>query len=250
MTTTEGDLNSVAVIIPARYKSSRFPGKPLASILGKPMIVYVAETAEIAVGRENVFIATDSTEICKVVEEYGFKCIMTSTNNPTGTDRVAEACTDTFVTQNIIVNLQGDEPLVKPEDVKKIIAAKLENINTIISTMSHLPSHEKVEDRKVVKVVTSLQGMLMYASRNPIPATKNGNGSFAYKHGGLYAFTRNELALFNTYKHKTPLEAEEDVEVLRFLESGIPVKMVLVDNPSTAVDYPEDIETVEKLLKK
>ena len=141
MTTTEGDLNSVAVIIPARYKSSRFPGKPLASILGKPMIVYVAETAEIAVGRENVFIATDSTEICKVVEEYGFKCIMTSTNNPTGTDRVAEACTDTFVTQNIIVNLQGDEPLVKPEDVKKIIAAKLENINTIISTMSHLPSH-------------------------------------------------------------------------------------------------------------
>lgn len=249
MTTTEGDLNSVAVIIPARYKSSRFPGKPLASILGKPMIIYVAETAELAVGRENVFIATDSTEICKVVEDYGFKCIMTSTNNPTGTDRVAEACTDTFVTQNIIVNLQGDEPLVKPEDVKKIIAAKLENINTIISTMSHLPSHEKVEDRKVVKVVTSLQGMLLYASRNPIPATKNGNGSFAYKHGGLYAFTRNELALFNTYKQKTPLEAEEDVEVLRFLESGIPVKMVLIDNPSTAVDYPEDIETVEKLLK-
>ena len=115
--------------------------------------------------------------------------------------------------------------------------------------MSHLPAHEKVEDRKVVKVVTSLQNMLLYASRNPIPATKNGNGSFAFKHGGLYAFTRSELALFNTYKQKTPLEAEEDIEVLRFLESGIPVKMVLVDNPSTAVDYPEDIETVENLLK-
>jgi len=249
MSIIEEDLNSVAVIIPARYKSTRFPGKPLAKILGTPMIIMVAEKAAEAVGIENVFVATDSIKIANVVENNGFKAIMTASSRSTGTDRVAEASTSEFITQNIIINLQGDEPLIHPSDIKKVIQAKIDNINTIISTMSRIPKYEKVEDRKIVKVVTSLEGMLLYASRNPIPATKNGNGSFAYKHGGLYAFTKQELALFNTFKNKTPLEAEEDIEVLRFLESGIPVKMVKVNNPTTAVDHPEDIAVVENILK-
>jgi 3-deoxy-manno-octulosonate cytidylyltransferase (CMP-KDO synthetase) len=249
MSTIEEDLNDVAIIIPARYKSTRFPGKPLAKILGKPMVVMVAEKAASAVGKENVFVATDTIKIANVVRNHGFTPIMTASSRSTGTDRVAEASSSAFVHQSIIINLQGDEPLIHPSDIRKVIKAKKDNINTIVSTMSRIPSYEKVEDRKIVKVVTSLESMLLYASRNPIPATKNGNSSFAYKHGGIYAFTKQELALFNTYTCKTPLEAEEDIEVLRFLESGIPVKMVKVNNPTVAVDHPEDIAIVENILR-
>lgn len=242
------DFKDVAVIIPARFKSTRFPGKPLSKILGKEMVIMVADKAKEAVGIENVYIATDDKRIVKVADKYGYQSIFTSVDRSTGTDRVAEASLS--LNKNIIINLQGDEPLIHPNDILKIIREKKNNINSIISSMSLITGNDKVEDRKIVKVVTTLEDYLMYASRNPIPATKYGNGTHAYKQGGLYAFTKSELAMFKTFKHKTPLESEEDIEVLRFLESGIKVKMVKVNTTTHAVDYPDDIQIVENILRK
>jgi 3-deoxy-manno-octulosonate cytidylyltransferase (CMP-KDO synthetase) len=238
----------VAVVIPARYKSSRFPGKPLAKIKGKEMIIWVAEIAEKAVGIENVFIATENEEIVDVVKEYGYKVVLTSDSCLTGTDRVAEASLE--IDADIIINIQGDEPLLNPSDIQKVIDCKIQHPTHIINCMSYLNKHEKVEDKKIPKVVTNLHDELIYISRNPIPGTKFGNGNNPKKQVCIYAFNREHLSTFIQYGQKTPLEFQEDIEVLRFIEMGYKVKMVTLDNESYAVDYPEDIDVVESILNK
>jgi 3-deoxy-manno-octulosonate cytidylyltransferase (CMP-KDO synthetase) len=237
----------VAVIIPARYKSSRFPGKPLAKIKGKEMIIWVAEIAEKAVGHQNVFIATENEEIVDVVKSYGYKVILTSDSCQTGTDRVAEASLE--IDADIIVNIQGDEPLLNPSDILKVIESKILNPNHIINCMAYLNSYEKIEDKKIPKVITSLNDELIYISRNPIPATKFGNSNSPKKQVCIYAFTKQDLKLFSSFEKKTPIEFEEDIEIIRFLEIGRKIKMIMLDNNSHAVDYPEDIEVVEKYIK-
>jgi 3-deoxy-manno-octulosonate cytidylyltransferase (CMP-KDO synthetase) len=236
----------VAVVIPARYKSSRFPGKPLAKIKGKEMIIWVSEIAEKAVGRENVYIATENEEIVDVVKEYGYKVILTSDSCLTGTDRVAEASLE--IDADIIINIQGDEPLLEPSDIHKVIEAKLQYPNHIVNCMSYLNQHENVEDKKIPKVITNLNDELIYISRNPIPGTKTGNGDNPKKQVCIYAFNREHLKQFSSFGKKTPLEFEEDIEILRFIEMGYKVKMVVLDNESYAVDYPEDINIIEKYL--
>lgn len=237
----------VAVVIPARYKSSRFPGKPLAKIKGKEMIIWVAELAEKAVSKENVYIATENEEIVDVVKSYGFKVVLTSDTCLTGTDRVAEAALE--IDADIIVNVQGDEPLLDPEDIKRVIETKLKYPEHIINCEAYLNSNEDVADKKIPKVITNLKGELMYSSRNPIPGTKSGNGKRPKKQVCIYAFNREHLKAFTEQTTKTPLEAEEDIEINRFLELGHKVMMVEVDSSTVAVDYPEDINTVENLLK-
>lgn len=236
----------VAVVIPARYKSTRFPGKPLALINGREMILRVADNAAAAVGKEKVYVATDSDLIEQRVKEEGYNVVRTSSNCLTGTDRVAEASRE--IEESIIVNLQGDEPLINPQDIISVIETKKENLNSIINSMTRLREDERPDDRATIKVVTTIDGFLLYGSRNPIPGTKKGTSSKIKKQGGIYAFTKEQLALYSTSETKTPLEAEEDIEVLRFLELGIPVKMVEVSTPTVAVDYPDDIELVEQIL--
>jgi len=236
----------VAVVIPARYKSSRFPGKPLAKIKGKEMIIWVAEIAEKAIGKGNVYIATENEEIVDVVKGYGYKVILTSDSCQTGTDRVAEAAME--IDADIIINIQGDEPMLDPSDIQKVIDYKILYPNHIVNCMAYLNKHEDVEDKKIPKVITSLDDELIYISRNPIPGTKSGNGSNPKKQVCIYGFNREHLSEFAKMGKKTPLEFEEDIEIIRFLEMGHKVKMVMLDSDSHAVDYPEDIEIVEGLL--
>jgi 3-deoxy-manno-octulosonate cytidylyltransferase (CMP-KDO synthetase) len=236
----------VAVVIPARYKSSRFPGKPLAKIKGKEMVVRVAEIAEQAVGADNVYIATENEEIVDVVKKYGYKVILTSDSCLTGTDRVAEAALE--IDADIIINIQGDEPMLDPNDIKKVIEAKLKNPTHVINCMAPLNAREDIENKKIPKVVSSINNELLYMSRNAIPGTKTGNGSNPMKQVCIYAFNRVELAKYSSIQGKTPLENQEDIEILRFLELGHKVKMVEVDGSTHAVDYPEDIKIVEGLL--
>lgn len=236
----------VAVVIPARYKSTRFPGKPLAKIKDKEMIIWVAEIAEKAVGNENVYIATENQEIVDVVKKFGYRVVLTSDNCATGTDRVAEAALE--IDADIIVNIQGDEPMLDPNDIKRVIEAKLNNPQHIINCQAYLTSNENVESKKIPKVITNLNEELIYSSRNPIPGTKTGNGRRPKKQVCIYAFDREQLKAFSSREAKTPLEFEEDIEILRFIEMGYKVKMVEVDGSTIAVDYPEDIKTVESLI--
>lgn len=236
----------VAVVIPARYKSSRFPGKPLAKIKGKEMIIWVAETAETAVGRENVYVATENEEIVDVVKGYGYKVILTSDSCPTGTDRVAEAALE--IDADIIINIQGDEPMLNPSDITKVIEEKIKYPNHVVNCMSYLSSGENVEDKKIPKVITSLNDELIYISRNPIPGTKTGNGVNPKKQVCIYGFNREHLKEFADMGKKTPLEFEEDIEIIRFIEMGVNVKMVMLNSQSYAVDYPDDIKIVESYL--
>ena len=233
------------VVIPARYKSSRFPGKPLAKIKGKEMILHVAEKAEQAIGKENVYIATENQVIANLVKKSGYKVVITSDSCLTGTDRVAEASRE--INADIFINVQGDEPMIDPEDIKKVIYLKKSNPNHVINCMSQLHNNENSNDKKIPKVVCDLQNNLLYSSRNSIPTKKSEGSKKIMKQVCIYAFSKEQLNKFYD-SSKTPLEFEEDIEIIRCLEKGIPVKMLKVNKVSYAVDYPEDIKVIEKIL--
>jgi 3-deoxy-manno-octulosonate cytidylyltransferase (CMP-KDO synthetase) len=241
---------SVGVVIPARYKSSRFPGKPLAEINGKPMIIRVADICAEAVGTENVFVATENQRIMDVVRANGYNVIMTSNDCLTGTDRVAEAAYE--IDRDIIVNVQGDEPLLDSNDILRVIAEKIKYPKAVINCMSSLESNEDPADTKIPKVVTDNAKYLMYMSRSAIPGSKYGLGEHISKQVCIYAFNKKELHMFleRSNQGKTPLEWVEDIEILRFLEMGLKVKMVEIHSQTHAVDFPEDIEIVERLLNE
>ena len=240
----------VAVVIPSRYKSSRFPGKPLVDILGKPMVIRVADLSAKAVGEDNVYVATDDKRIGSVVEEHGYNVIYTSEECLTGTDRVAEASLK--INADVIVNVQGDEALLDPNDIIKAVDCKINNEDSVVTCMAKLTSSEKPEDLKTCKVVTNLNGELMYVSRNAIPSSKTGIVKSAYKQICIYAFTKEQLKdYYDVGKNgKTPVEASEDIEIIRFLEMGVKVKMVEVEGGTLAVDFPEDVKEVEKIFRK
>jgi 3-deoxy-manno-octulosonate cytidylyltransferase (CMP-KDO synthetase) len=239
---------SVSVIIPARYKSSRFPGKPLVDISGTPMIIRVANICGDAVGKDNVYIATEDDRISKVVTDSGYKVILTSDDCLTGTDRVAEASLE--IDADIIVNVQGDEPLLNPEHIQQVIDAKVNNPDCVINCMARIESYENVEDTKIPKMVVNENNELMYSSRAAIPGSKYGPGKNPHKQVCIYAFNKGELSKFGSRKDKTPLEWSEDIEINRFLEMGMKVKMVEVDDVTHAVDFPEDVKIVEGFLNE
>ena len=236
----------VAVVIPARYKSSRFPGKPLAKILGTEMIIWVARIAENAVGKESVYIATENEEIVALVKSHGYKVVLTSDSCQTGTDRVAEAALE--IDADFIINIQGDEPMLNSDDIKKVIGEMIENPNHIINCMAPLNKHEDINDKKIPKVITNLGDELIWCSRSPLPGTKEGQPTNPMKQVCIYGFNREHLKAFWGYGEKTPLEYQEDIEINRFIELGYKVKMVRLCGSTVAVDHPEDIELVEKLL--
>ncbi|EKO3387385.1 3-deoxy-manno-octulosonate cytidylyltransferase [Vibrio fluvialis] len=236
---------SFAVVIPARYESSRFPGKPLVDICGKPMIQHVWERCCLAVGLEKVFVATDDVRIQKAVLEFGGRVIMTSSNCLTGTDRLAEA--NIQLDYDFIVNVQGDEPLIEPSDINTIICAFLETGN-VINAMCPIVSEAEFRSLTVPKVVFSQSQKLLYMSRAGIPLTKSGEYKFGYKQVCIYAFSREQLAFFYSNKSKTRFEQIEDIEILRFIESGYTVDMVEVSSGSIAVDVPSDLDAVMKKI--
>ncbi len=236
------------IIIPARFHSSRFPGKPLANILGKPLVEWVAELSSIAVGKENVYVATDDQRIESFVKSINVNCIMTSYDHLTGTDRVAEA--SNYVEADIYVNVQGDEPLVNPNDIKKIINEKVNSGKDVIKGYCVLTDFENPENVNIPKIIFSDNGYLVYASRSVIPGSKKKIEKKIYKAGCIYAFDKNNLNDFLSYGKKSKLEEVEDIEILRFLELGTNVKMVETEGNSLAVDIPSDIYEIEKFLKE
>jgi len=235
------------VVIPARFKSTRFPGKPLTKIRGREMVLRVADLAAGAVELENVYVATDSLEISDVVTRAGFKVVITSETCMTGTDRVAEASLG--LDYDLFVNVQGDEPLVNPSDIQRVIKLKIEYPFHVINGYTEATDDE-VNKRSVPKVVMNAERELLYASRAVIPGGKEGVavGVQYFKQVCIYAFSADELEFFFGLKEKGPLESIEDIEILRFIECGRKVKMLKCNSGSVAVDYPEDVLSVEKLL--
>ena len=236
------------VIIPARFSSSRFPGKPLVNLLGKPMIIWVADICAKAIGTENVYVATENKEIALVTKNYGYKSIMTSSDLLTGTDRVAEAAKK--IDSDIYINVQGDEPLIDFRDIRKIIKLKKENFDYVINAYTEINNKENVKNINLPKVVTNEKEELIYMSRNPIPGLKNSDNSLPkyYKQVCIYAFNINELTSFRNFGRKSFLENNEDIEILRFLELDKIIKMFKVKKSSLAVDVPNDVINVEKAL--
>ena len=217
----------------------------IAKINGKEMILHVAEKAELAVGKENVYIATENEGIAHIVKSAGYSVIITSDNCLTGTDRVAEAAKE--INADIFINVQGDEPMIDQEDIKNVIKLKKENPNYVINCMSKLHPDEDINDKKIPKIICDLKNNLLYCSRSAIPGNKNILSDIAKKQVCIYGFNKEQLYEFTDIQ-KTPLEQQEDIEIIRCLEKGMKVKMVNVDKVSYAVDYPEDILFIEKKL--
>ena len=238
------------IVIPARFKSSRFPGKPLAKILDKPMIQWVAELSAKVVSRENVYIATENTKIFNAVTELGYEAIMTSEKCLTGTDRLAEIAKK--VKADIYVNVQGDEPMVKPNDIQKIIEAKKKYPDDVINGYATIEKDEDVNSINIPKVIFTNDKRLVYISRKALPGfkEKKNEPQVYYKQVCIYAFNRQELLTYGSYGRKSILEQSEDIEILRFLEWDKTIRLVQTSSGSLAVDEARDIEKVEFAFRK
>lgn len=234
-----------AVIIPARYKSSRFPGKPLIDIHGKSMIQRVYERCVQSVGINRVYVATDDIRIEENVRGFGGRSVLTSSDCLTGTDRIAEA--NAKLGYDFIVNVQGDEPLINPLDILKVFSHMEHDCSNIVNCYSVLSKEEKLM-ASVPKVVVSNTGKLLYISRGGIPFNKSGNPKPLYKQVCIYGFSKSHLEIFSKSSLKTQIEEFEDIEVLRFLEMDYKVQMIQVEAGSVAVDTPNDLERVKRVI--
>ncbi len=244
-------MNSVA-IIPSRYGSARFKGKPLAAIAGKPMIQWVYERARKAKTVSDVVVATDDQRICDAVQSFGGNAVMTSAENRSGTDRVAEAAEKIGLgLEDIVVNIQGDQPLFDPRCIDPLVAPFYTDPNLEITTLAfRIINQDEITNPKDVKVTFDRQGYALYFSRSPIPYGRDASVSFdTYKHLGFYAYSRRFLEVFRRLP-AGKLEMIEKLEQLRAIEHGHPIKIVITEYDSPEVDLPEDIVRIEKALEK
>ncbi|MBI5886741.1 MAG: 3-deoxy-manno-octulosonate cytidylyltransferase [Deltaproteobacteria bacterium] len=239
----------VIAVIPARYASTRLAGKPLADICGQPMIERVYERAIAARSVNTVVVATDDRRICDAVLRFGGNAVMTSVSHSSGTDRIAEAVSGTDA--DIIVNIQGDEPLLAPEAIDAAVAPLIEDAHLQLATLKTLITDEEdYHNPNVVKVTTDTNGFALYFSRSPIPYVRAGFGSGArvYKHIGLYVYRRAFLPIFSKLP-PSMLEAAESLEQLRAIENGFRIKVVETSYNPISVDTPEDLERVRAIVK-
>lgn len=235
-----------AIIIPARFESSRFPGKPLVKLLDKPLVVWVWLRCIEAIQQERVFVATDDLRIAEECGRWGIQVVMTSRDCCTGTDRVYDASKQ--IDADYYINVQGDEPLVHPEDITTVIHQAEATGAPVINAMCPIECEEEFRDPKVPKVVASPEGRLLYMSRAGIPTTKKLGFRKAWKQVCIYGFTPAALVRFGEHRHKSPLEEIEDIEIVRFLEMGVDISMVRVSPVAVAVDLPEDVPVAERAL--
>jgi len=234
------------VVIPARYKSSRFPGKPLIDLKGKSMIQRTYEQCLKAFPKDRIFVATEDQRIVNHCKELEMNVILTSDDCLTGTDRIAEVAHK--IDAEYYINVQGDEPLFNPKDLSQLLASIEDNNGEIINGFCPITSEEDFISLSIPKVVFRPNGRLLYMSRSPIPGNKIANFNFGYRQVCAYAFPKEALLKFSSLKQKTPLEQEEDIEILRFLEIGFEVTMIPMSSESISIDHPEDVVKVcEKL---
>lgn len=237
----------LAYVIPARMKSTRFPGKPLHLIQGKEMILHVLDRVASISSIENIFVATDSSEISKTVCNYGFQVVETDAHM-TGTDRIAEA--NRKINADYILNIQGDEPVFNPQDIVRARDFLLTSNFEVITGFCTLNDSEDWQDKNTIKLVSSRSGRLLYISRSPIPGSKMNYSDFQpTRQVCIYGYTRRALENFSLMA-RSDLELEEDHELLRFLENDISVGVVKLSDWSIPVDLPSDVELVEKQLTR
>ena len=245
---------TVVAIIPARYGSTRFPGKPLAMIQGKPMIRHVYESVSKTPGLDRVLVATDDARILETVREFGGEAVLTSRDHASGTDRLAEVARK--IKAEWVVNVQGDLPFVQPQTIARPLR-QLRRDHSLPMGTARTPIHQREEwlNPDVVKVVTDGEGFALYFSRAPIPyirasqerATDNGR-IWGYRHVGVYVYRRDFLLTFSRLR-PMPLEQTEGLEQLRALTHGYRIRVMDVDEPSVEVDTPEDLKKAEDYLK-
>lgn len=243
-------------IIPARYASTRFPGKPLADILGKPMFWYVYQRAMLARDPHNadeplfrqVLLATDDQKIFQTAKDLNVPCVMTSPDHASGTDRVYEAATQRNLPDDaLIVNIQGDEPLLNPKMLEALVSSFYDPA-VRVATLATAITPERAKSSSQVKVVLTSQGNALYFSRSLIPGSKSGEAEKFLGHIGLYAFRMEALRTFVALPPSS-LEKIEGLEQLRLLENGIPIRVVITEWHSRSVDTPEDLEFVRATLE-
>jgi 3-deoxy-manno-octulosonate cytidylyltransferase (CMP-KDO synthetase) len=238
-------LRRVAVIIPARFGASRFPGKPLADLGGKPVIAHVVERALRARGADVVAVATDDERIAEAARQAGAQVVITGPA-ATGTDRVAQAARALSPRPDVVVNLQGDEPMLEPQAVEAVIRAVLEGAE--IATLARPLDPEEWVGTQAVKVVTDARGDALYFSRAPIPHRRGGGmPALARAHVGIYGFTADALERFAALPAGR-LEQEEALEQLRALEQGLRIRVVDTNYAGFGVDTPEDLERARALV--
>ena len=245
----------VTAIIPARFASTRFPGKPLADILGKPMIQWVCERTARAAGINRVVVATDDRRIADAVRAFGGDVEMTRPDHPTGTDRLAEVAAR--IETDLVVNVQGDEPLIDPKMIEQALAPMKKNRGIPMGTLKcSLTSLEEFRNPNVVKVVTDRQGFALYFSRAPIPHARDLGallpedltGLNCFKHVGLYVYRKDFLLTYPKLA-VTPLENLEKLEQLRALEHGFRIRVAETALPTQGVDTPADLQRVVEILR-
>jgi 3-deoxy-manno-octulosonate cytidylyltransferase (CMP-KDO synthetase) len=246
----QGSRPQIIGVIPSRYAAQRFPGKPLALIRGKPLVQWVYEGCRAAQLLDDVIVATDDERIRKVVEDFGGTAVMTSPNHPSGTDRVAEVAAQ--IPCAIVINIQGDEPLVRPLIIDALAKAMIDEPDVPMATLARrITRAEDLENPNVVKVVMDTRQRALYFSRCAIPyerdAAAAGRDATHWAHLGIYAYRREALLKLVTLP-VSMLERAEKLEQLRALENGFAIKVVETTHKTVGVDRPEDVATVERIL--
>lgn len=236
-------------VLPARWGSTRFPGKPLHPIAGKPLIQHVWDRCAACKNLHNLVVATDDTRILQAVHNFGGRAVITSPHHPTGTDRIAETL-QSFPQATHIINIQGDEPLIDPALIDQLAAAISAPDGPQMATAANpiLPSDPAVADPNVVKVVTASSGLALYFSRSPLPFFRNPVPNLnVLRHKGIYGYRRDFLQTFVSWP-PSPLEQAESLEQLRALENGASILVLTTHDTSPGVDTPEQALAVERLL--
>ncbi len=244
-------MKDIVGVIPARYKSSRFPGKPLTVINGVPMVIRVCRIVEKALGKENTYVATDDLRIKNEVIKNGYQAFMTNENCLTGTDRLWDFAQK--IEANIYINIQGDEPMLNPNDIIKIAECKRKNMDFVINGMCNISENEDAFNVNLPKVLVNKHNELVYMSRLPIPGIKDPKKKetpIYKKQVCIYGFSYLDLQKFGSQKNKSEYEKFEDIEIIRFFDLKTPIKMVETSGSSLAVDEPSDVEKVERALNE
>ena len=235
----------LAIVIPARYASTRLPGKPLADILGKPMVQHVYERALAVPGVDTVVIATDDQRVVDAVRGFGGRCVMTSPDHPSGTDRLAEVMQT--VDADIYINLQGDEPLVRPADIALLADGMRADSAVQVGTLCHAIDAQEARNPNTVKVVLAANGDALYFSRAAIPFARDDAPASYLKHVGVYAYRREVLAAYSALP-AAMLEQAEKLEQLRLLAAGLRIRAFQVEPSGPGVDTPECLARVRALM--
>lgn len=237
----------IVAVIPARYGSSRFPGKPLVDLCGKPMIWWVCQQLKKVNNVDDTVVATDDERIVEVCQQYGMNVMLTSKTHNTPTSRLYEVSTRLEGDKFVFVG--GDEPMINPQSIEQVVAVAREEDSFAVNAMTKIKTSPEVIDFTNIKVVVNTDNMLLYTSRSPLPFPKGGLDFEYMKFVGIGVFSREALAFYNDTP-KSDIERIEECDLLRFIERGKPVKMVYVESNNISIDTPKDLEQARIIMQE